>query len=96
MASVYVNTDRLYYDTGDTAQASDLLCGSSITSSNIGQHLDYQSAIVHEFGHVMGMDHRTDGTTGPCVMTTYLNAGQIKRSFCSDEKGLMVGFYGPR
>jgi predicted Zn-dependent protease len=52
--------------------------------------------MLHEFGHVMGMDHRTDGSTGPCVMTTYLNAGQIKRSFCADEKGLMLGFYGTR
>jgi predicted Zn-dependent protease len=57
---------------------------------------DASSAIVHEFGHVMGMDHRTDGSTGPCVMATYLSAGQIKRAFCADEKGLMQGFYGFR
>ena len=93
-ATVYVNTDRIYYDTGDTAQSTDLICGSSITSSNIGQHIDWQSAMTHEMGHVKGMDHRTDGSTGPCLMTTYLNPGQIKRSLCSDERALLVGFYG--
>ena len=93
-ATVYVNTDRIYYDTGDTAQSTDLICGSSITPSNIGQHIDWQSAMTHEMGHVKGMDHRTDGSTGPCLMTTYLNPGQIKRSLCSDERALLVGFYG--
>lgn len=93
-ATVYVNADRIYYDSETTAQANDLVCGSSITSSNIGQRIDWQSAMLHEMGHVKGMDHRTDGSTGPCVMTTYLNYGQIKRSLCSDERGLLVGFYG--
>ncbi|MDR6790556.1 hypothetical protein J2Y58_003939 [Sphingomonas sp. BE138] len=93
-ATVYVNTDRIYYDTGDTAQSTDLICGSSITSSNIGQHIDWQSAMTHEMGHLKVMDHRTDGSTGPCSMTTYLNPGQIKRSLCSDERALLVGFYG--
>lgn len=95
-ASIYVNADRLYYDSGDTVKSTDLICGTTITSSNIGQRVDYQSAMLHEFGHILGMDHRTDGLTGPCVMTTYLNGGQIKRSFCSDESNLMLGFYGPR
>lgn len=93
-ATVYINTDRIYYDTADTAQSTDLVCGTSITSSNIGQHIDWQSAMLHEMGHVKGMDHRTDGSTGSCVMTTYLSGGQIKRSLCSDERGLLVGFYG--
>ncbi|HEX8468284.1 MAG TPA: hypothetical protein VF620_10815 [Allosphingosinicella sp.] len=95
-ATISVNADRLYYDSGDTVKSTDLVCGTTITSSNIGQRIDFQSAMLHEFGHVMGMDHRTDGSTGPCVMATYLSAGQIKRAFCSDEKGLMLGFYGYR
>lgn len=93
-STVYINTDRLYYDAGDTVQSTDFVCGDNVTTSNIGTRLDFQSALVHEFGHVMGMDHRTDGTTGSCVMATYLNASQIRRAFCADEKGLMVGFYG--
>ncbi len=95
-ATISINTDRLYYDTGDTVKSTDLVCGTTVTSSNIGQRIDFQSAMLHEFGHVMGMDHRTDGSTGPCVMATYLSAGQIKRAFCADEKGLMQGFYGFR
>ncbi|HEX8125968.1 MAG TPA: hypothetical protein VF548_10340 [Allosphingosinicella sp.] len=95
-ATIAVNADRLYYDSGDTVKSTDLVCGTTVTSSNIGQRIDFQSAMLHEFGHVMGMDHRTDGSTGPCVMATYLSAGQIKRAFCSDEKGLMLGFYGYR
>jgi hypothetical protein len=95
-ATISVNGDRLYYDSGDTVKSTDLVCGTTITSSNIGQRIDFQSAMVHEFGHVMGMDHRTDGSSGPCVMATYLAAGQIKRAFCADEKGLMLGFYGYR
>lgn len=77
-------------------KSTDFVCGDAVTASNIGTRIDFQSALTHEFGHVMGMDHRTDGTTGPCLMATYLNAGQIKRTFCTDEKGLMLGFYGAR
>lgn len=95
-ATVHVNADRLYYDENDTVKSNDLVCGTTTTSSNIGQRVDFQSAMLHEFGHVMGMDHRTDGSTGPCVMAQYLSVGQIKRAFCSDEKGLMQGFYGFR
>lgn len=95
-SSVYINADRLYYDSGDTVKSTDFVCGDAVTASNIGTRIDFQSALTHEFGHVMGMDHRTDGTTGPCLMATYLNAGQIKRTFCTDEKGLMLGFYGAR
>jgi hypothetical protein len=29
-------------------------------------------------------------------MAAYLNGGQIRRAFCSDENGLMLGFYGAR
>jgi hypothetical protein len=94
-STVSINADRLYYDVGDTAKSNDFVCGASITTGNIGTRIDFQSAMTHEFGHVMGMEHRSDGNTGPCVMHTNLSAGSIRRTFCADEKGLMVGFYGP-
>lgn len=96
-AVIAVDAGRIYYaGTTDVQQPGDFFCGSYIPAGGIGQAIDYQSAMLHEFGHIMGMGHRTDGTTGPCVMTQYLPAGQIKRSFCSDESNLMLGFYGPR
>jgi hypothetical protein len=96
-ATIYVDTNRIYYaGTSDAQQSGDFFCSSYVPAGGIGQLIDYQSAMLHEFGHIMGMGHRTDGTTGPCVMTKYLPAGQIKRSFCSDEANLMLGFYGPR
>lgn len=96
-ATVYVDTNRIYYvATTDVQQTGDFSCRTEIPAGGIGGLIDYESAMLHEFGHVMGMGHRTDGTTGPCVMTRYLPSGQIKRSFCSDEASLMWGFYGPR
>ena len=96
-ATIAVDSSRIYYaGTSDVQQAGDFFCGSYIPAGGIGQLIDYESAILHEFGHIMGMGHRSDGSTGPCVMTQYLPAGQIKRSFCSDESNLMLGFYGPR
>lgn len=93
-ARVVVNSDRVYY-AGTDRRDGDFACGT-VTSANIGGRIDYESAMVHEFGHFMGMAHRTDGATGTCVMAQYLNAGQIRRSFCSDETALMRGFYGLR
>ncbi len=93
-ARVVVNPNRFYYSVR-TERDGDFACGN-VTSSNIGNAIDYESAMVHEFGHFMGMYHRNDGSTGPCVMARYITQGQIKRQFCSDEKGLMLGFYGSR
>lgn len=93
-ARVVVNANRIYY-TGTQNRDGDFACGT-LTSANLGKRFDYESAMVHEFGHFMGMAHRSDGTTGSCVMATYLNQGQIRRSFCSDEVALMTGFYGRR
>jgi len=94
-ALVLVNGDRLYYGT-ETLQSTDFYCDAYVPSAGIGQRTDYQSAMLHEFGHVIGMGHRTDGTTGPCLMTQYLRSGEVKRSYCPDERGLMLGFYGAR
>ena len=93
-ARVVVNANRFYYSVREE-QAGDFACGT-VTSSNIRQRIDYESAMLHEFGHFMGMYHRSDGTTGPCVMSRYITQGQIKRDFCGDEEGLMLGFYGTR
>lgn len=95
-ALVLVNADRLYYVGDEVEQPTDLFCGHTLPAGGIGQRVDYQSAMTHEFGHVFGMGHRSDGSTGPCLMTQYLRAGEVKRSYCPDERSLMLGFYDAR
>jgi hypothetical protein len=92
---VSVNYSRLYYGYESNSQSDDLAC-YTVTASNIGTQIDFESAMIHEFGHVMGMDHRTGSYYGDCVMHTWLQPSQIRRTFCNDEKQLMISTYGSR
>jgi hypothetical protein len=95
-SNIYVNHDLLYYGSGtDTQQTYDLFCSESFQGT-IGQKADYQSVMLHEMGHALGFRHRTDGTTGPCVMAEYLARGTFKRAFCADETAKLREVYGTR
>lgn len=77
------------------SQSDDLACYTA-TSSNIGTQIDFESAMIHEFGHVRGMEHRTGSYYGDCVMHIWLRRGQMRRLFCTDETQLMLSTYGSR
>lgn len=96
-ANIYVNTNMLYYfDPGETQQSTDFYCASTVPAGGIGSQTDYQTAMVHEFGHAIGFGHRTDGNTGPCVMAASVPRGTIKRNPCTDERQRMLSVYGQR
>lgn len=95
-ANVYVNANYIYYvNTEPNAREKDLWCNTS--TSGIGSRSDFETNMLHEFGHAAGLQHRTDGGTGPCVMTRYYSpGGKIRRSFCTDEINALRGAYGTR
>lgn len=92
-ANIYVNDTYIMY-AGETAREKDLWCEAATTG--IGNRSDFESVIIHEFGHAAGMEHRTDGTTGPCVMTASYSPGKIRRTFCTDEIAKLKIVYGTR
>jgi hypothetical protein len=96
-ANIYVNTNMLYYfDPGETQQSTDFYCAQTLPSGGLGSQTDYQTAILHEFGHAIGFNHRTDGATGPCVMAASIPRGTAKRTPCTDERQRMLAVYGAR
>lgn len=94
-ARVMINGNRFYYSVR-SEQDGDFACGDGVSSTNIRKRIDFETAILHEFGHFAGLYHRWDGDTGPCVMAKYIRQGEIKREYCSDEKNYILGFYGPK
>lgn len=95
-SDVKVNNDLIYYpQTTDTKKPYDFLCNEIIQGS-IGSMADYESTILHELGHAVGFGHRTDGTTGPCVMAAAQARGTMKRALCADEAQKLRTVYGTR
>ena len=95
-SDVKVNNDLIYYpQTTDVKRPYDFWC-NEIIQGPIGSMADYESTILHELGHAVGFGHRTDGTTGPCVMAAAMARGTLKRSLCTDEAQKLRSVYGVR
>lgn len=95
-SDVKVNNDLIYYpQTTDTKKPYDFWC-NDIIQGPIWSMADYESTILHELGHTVGFGHRTDGTTGPCVMAASMARGTLKRSLCTDEAQKLRAVYGVR
>jgi hypothetical protein len=93
-ADIDVNADLIYWPaTTDQVRAYDLHCDSTAQGAFTQWSADYQSALLHELGHFSGMEHRTDTTTGPCVMHEQAPRGSFRRIFCSDEKTTFQSTY---
>lgn len=91
---IYVNADYLYY-TESGAGTHGFYCGISLPSHK----LDYQSAMVHEFGHALGLDHYSfdvQDSYKHCIMYRYLGTGAIRRNPCSAEAAQLRNIYGSR
>lgn len=93
-ADIEVNADLIYWPaTTDQMRAYDLHCDASVQGAMTQWSADYQSALLHELGHFSGMDHRTDTTSGPCVMHQQQARGTYRRAFCNDEKTTFQSAY---
>lgn len=93
-ADIEVNTDLLYWPaTTDQPRAYDLHCDAAAQGAMTQWSADYQSALLHELGHFIGFDHRTDTSTGPCVMHEQQARGTYRRAFCNDEKTTVQSAY---
>lgn len=96
-ADIFMNYDLLFWPgTTDTERAYDLFCNGEYQAGSSTQ-MDYQTAILHELGHLVGFEHRTDANTGPCLMHSQLprglSADRLRRSFCSDERAAYQAAY---
>lgn len=93
-ADIEVNADLIYWPaTTDQVRYYDLHCDSAAQGAFTQWSADYQSALLHELGHFSGMEHRTDTSTGPCVMHEQAPRGSFRRIFCSDEKTTFQSTY---
>lgn len=54
---------------------------------------DFQTAITHELGHALGVDH---GGATSCIMYASLGLGTMRRSACSTEAAALKSAYGTR
>lgn len=83
-ADIVVNADKIasgtyYYGTG---------------TPPTGQE-DYESMIVHEFGHVAGFDHDVN-SSAYCIMKPTIVGNQVWRTPCSTEVTALKNKYGLR
>ncbi|MBX9767453.1 MAG: matrixin family metalloprotease [Bdellovibrionales bacterium] len=80
-ADVYVNDKNFEFFSGDMARC----VSSNTTSCNIpSRQVDFESLLVHEFGHVLGLQHND---AHPSVMATYLRPEQTRRKIESEDVG---------
>ncbi|MCB9026058.1 MAG: matrixin family metalloprotease [Bdellovibrionaceae bacterium] len=63
-----------------------------ITDHAIGGRVDFKSLLVHEFGHVLGLAHVSQGN--PSVMQAYLANGVTRRSLTDLDKSSLLCEYG--
>jgi hypothetical protein len=54
-------------------------------------YYDFESVVLHELGHVLGLDHED---RGPAVMNSYLGDGETVRTLYADDLAGLDALYG--
>ncbi|MCT2560065.1 hypothetical protein N0B51_13870 [Tsuneonella sp. YG55] len=83
-ADIVINADKI--------AAGSFYYGTGTPPSNQN---DYESVVVHEFGHVAGFDH-DDNLTPYCVMVSKLYGNWVARTPCTSERATLRSKYGVR
>jgi hypothetical protein len=92
-ASTLGLTTTLYYpNTGEIIDA-DMELNDNVTWANTGSanSYDYESVVLHEAGHFLGLDH-TNNVSAAVMYPTVAN-GQIKRSLYTTDVNDVCGVY---
>lgn len=83
-ADIVINSDKI--------AANSFYYGTGTPPDN---QIDYESVVVHEFGHVVGFEH-DDNLTPYCVMVSKLYGNWVARTPCTSERGTLRTKYGVR
>jgi predicted Zn-dependent protease len=81
-ADIYVNHKNFEFFAGETSR-----CLSSTDTSACSipsRQVDFESLLIHEFGHVLGLQHND---ALPSVMATYLRPEQTRRKIEAEDIG---------
>lgn len=84
IAVTLIVTDKT---TGNGVADSDIFFNPTLPiSPNPRQdQIDFESVLVHELGHALGLGHNDNCVVGPTIMESLVDTGQIKRDLSSSE-----------
>lgn len=66
-------------------------CGSANTEP---YKYDYESLVLHELGHVLGINDNSSDAAARCAMYYNLGNGITRRTLCADDVNAAIHFYG--
>ena len=85
-ADLAVNENFMFY-------TNKFYCGTSTTVS--GQ-IDYETLILHEMGHTLGLGDDQNSANAWCATFFSVPEGRVVRSLCTAEKNAVIQMYGLR
>lgn len=90
-SDVIVSEARLFCGTTSSTRQSGGQFHCSVSSTVASDKLDFQTAMTHELGHALGLDHTYDRA---CSMYLYQTFAEVRRTLCADERTAIRGVYG--
>jgi hypothetical protein len=80
-AAMYFNNDHPFYYEDGTDNNSNI---------NIDSSYDFESVLLHEAGHILGLGHSAEKNS---VMTSYTSKGATKRNLSNSDKTEIIKKY---